>query len=231
MRKYHDTEEDLEDHPTPPWMTLFISLMLVVLTLFIFLSTFSKGDKRKVRDFKREFRKSLMLSGEGNPGSSSVVDVGTADDPVQHLINRMKSKGIDKKLMDDFLTLQQIKDLEVRDGRRGVSIILPEVVGFGTGKDGLTLTDRSKTYLASISHLVSELPYLVVVKGYATGKVPPVYIDALEYSARRAHRVYSYFLAQNVAAVKLKVSGCGDAFQASDVPQNKVEITFKSAEL
>ncbi|MCP5053902.1 MAG: hypothetical protein GY940_42435 [bacterium] len=232
MRDYHGVEEEIrEDQAIPQWLTLFVSLMLVLLTLFIFLTTFIKDDKRKIQIFKEEFKKSLMMTGKGNQGVFSITDMGTQDDPVQRLVNRMKSKGINKKLMDDFLTLNQIKDLEVRDGQKGISIILPEVVTFEKGADGLALNETSKGFLSSISFLVKELPYLVEIKGYSTGQVPKAYTDPLEFSARRAHGVYGYFLRQNVAAVKMKVSGCGDAFEGSETPQDKVEIIFKSVEL
>jgi flagellar motor protein MotB len=232
MKNYHDLEEDSQDHSAPPWMTLFISLMLVLLTLFIFLTTFAKGDKRKVQTFREEFRKNLMVAGEGGKGKFAITDAGTKDDPVQHILNRMKSTGINKKLMDDFLTLKQIKDLEVRDGQRGLAIILPEVLGFESGGDGFMLTDKSRNFLNSITHLISELPYIVEVKGYATGKLPSGKPrDALAFSAFRAHLVYRYILDKDVAAIKLKVSGCGDAFEDSGVPQDKVEIIFKSVDL
>jgi flagellar motor protein MotB len=231
MRYYHDLEVDSPEQDSPGWMTLFISLMLVLLTLFIFLTTYVKGDKRKIREFKIEFKKSLMLPGKGDPGTLSITDVGTEDDPVQSLLNRMKSTGINKKLMDDFLTLQQIKDFEVVDGKNGVSVILPEVVSFSEGRDGLLLSEKSREFLSSISFLIKELPYLVEIKGYSTGNVPKLYPDALEYSARRAHRVYTYLLRQDITPVKLKVSGCGDAFEGSSAPQNKVEIIFMSADL
>lgn len=221
-------EDDAET--TPQWMPLFISLMLVLLTLFIFLTTFAAGDRRKVERFREYFRESLLLSGgKGVDGAPSIADVGTGVDPLKSLVNRMKSEGINKKLMDDFLTLNQIKELEVMDGRRGVAIILPETVGFVPGKN--QLKRFAEDYLEDISYLVSELPYLVEIRGYSTSQVPIGYADALEFSARRALLVYDYFVNRNIAPVKLKVSGCGDAFEGSGVAQDKVEIIFKSAEL
>ncbi len=101
MRNYHDFEEESRDHAAPQWLTLFISLMLVLLTLFIFLTTFIKDDKRKIRDFREEFKKSLMLPGKGDRGAFAITDIGTEDDPVQRLVNRMKSKGINKKIPTD----------------------------------------------------------------------------------------------------------------------------------
>ena len=210
-------------------MPMFISLMLVLLTLFIFLVTYTKGSQTKVQMFKEQFRRSLMLTGEGGNGVHSITDLGTPYNPARVLINRMKSKGINKKLMDDFLTLSQIKDMEVRDGERGVSIILPEVVGFVPGKN--QLTDQAVGFLDTVVILVDELPYLVEIKGYSTETVPPGYSDPLEFSAKRAALVYNYFINKEVEPVKLKVSGCGAAFKDSDVPQDKVELIFKTEDL
>jgi len=230
MKNYSDEETAKETPETrPAWMPMFIALMMVLLTYFIYLTTFVKGSKTEIKMFREQFRRSLMLPGKGGIGKYSITDLGTPDNPARVLINRMKSKGINKKLMDDFLTLKQIKDLEVRDGERGVSIILPEVVGFVPGKN--QLTDQAVKFLDTVAILADELPYLVEIKGYAAGTMPVGYSDPLEFSAKRAILVYNYFINKNVDPVKLKVSGCGDAFKDSDVPQDKVELIFKTEDL
>lgn len=230
MKNYFEEEPANENPGTnPAWMPMFISLMLVLLTIFIFLVTYTKGSHTKIQLFRKHFRRSLMLTGEGGNGVRSITDLGTWDSPVRVLINRMKSKGINKKLMDDFLTLSQIKDMEVRDGKRGISIILPEVVGFVPGKN--QLTDQAVRFLDKVVMLADELPYMVEIKGYSTEMVPLGYSDPLEFSVKRAALVYSYFINREVEPVKLKVSGCGAAFKDSDVPQDKVELIFKTEDL
>jgi len=212
-----------------PWMPLFISLMMVLLTIFIFLTTYIRGNRLKAQQFREQFRESLMLPGLGGKGAHTISDAGIPDDPLQSLVNRMKSSGINKKLMDEFLTLNQIKELVVKDGKRGIAVIMPEVVSFIP--DQIELTDKAKTYLTGIAFLAVELPYLVEIRGYSTSNVPAGFVDALEFSSRRAFQVYQFLLNQEIPAVKLKISGCGDAFSDSDVPQDKVEIIFKSPEL
>lgn len=230
MKDYFEEETAAETAGTrPAWMPMFIALIMVLLTIFIFLTTYTRGSKTKIKMFKEQFRRSLMLAGKGGSGAYSITDLGTADNPAQVLVNRMKSKGINKKLMDDFLTLNQIKDMDVRDGKRGVSIILPGVVGFVPGKN--QLTDQAVEFLDTVAILADELPYLVEIKGYAAGTVPAGYSDPLEFSAKRAALVYNYFIDKNVNPVKLKVSGCGDAFKDSDVGQDKVELIFKTEDL
>jgi flagellar motor protein MotB len=230
MKDYFNDETAHDTAGTrPAWMPVFIALMLALLTIFVFLATFTKGSKTKIQMFKEHFRRCLMLSGKGGRGAYSITDLGTAGNPAQVLINRMMSKGINKKLMDDFLTLNQIKDMEVRDGKRGVSIIVPEVVGFVPGKN--QLTDQAVEFLDTVVILADALPYLVEIKGYAAGSVPVGYSDPLEFSAKRAALVYNYFIDRNVDPVKLKVTGCGDAFKDSEVGQDKVELIFKTEDL
>ncbi len=230
IKDYFDEKEKENSQYT--WMPVFIALMMVLLTLFIFLSTFTESDKEKVKIFKAQYKKSTMMRGKGGMGAETVVDAGIPDDPLQALINRMKSGKITKKLMDDFLTLNQIKELQVKDGKRGVCLILPDVVGFEPGNN--RLTDKAQKYLFDISYLVAALPYTVEIKGYSSEKIPPGYIDTLEFSARRSFMVYEYFLSQNVNPIKLKVSGCGDIVSpdsGNKTPMDKVEIIFKSPEL
>lgn len=207
---------------------MYISMVMVILTIFIYLTTFAESDKQKIKIFKEHYR-DILFSGKGNTGKTSLEDIGTGQNPLNALINRMRSKGINKKLMDEFLTLNEIRDLSVVGGKRGVSVTLPEVVAFEPGKNELTV--KMMQYLDSLVYLASELPYLVEVKGYSTGNVPHGYTDALEFSAKRAHTVYAYFLGKGIAGGKMKVSGCGIAFKDSSVAQDKVEITFKSPEL
>jgi flagellar motor protein MotB len=215
-----------DDQPpaSPQWLPLFISLMLVLLTLFIFLTTYAESDVEKVRIFKEHFRKSLVMQGEGGMGAVSITDAGTAADTPQPLIRRMKSSGIDKKRMDEFLTLNQVKALEVREGKQGLAVIIPDAAAFEPGKN--RLTENAVKTLAALSPLVAELPYLVEIKGFAAGAPPQGYGDLLEFSASRALLVYDYFINRDIAPVKLKVSARGSA-----APQDKVEIIFKSPEL
>lgn len=228
MKDYY-RENEMGETNRPPWMTMFISLMLVLLTMFIFLTTFTDTDKKRVEIFRRYFRKTLAVPGEYRMGRSSVTDIGTGVEPVQALIHRMKSTGISKVLMDEFLTVSQIKGLNVMDGKNGLVVIMPEAALFE--KDSAALTEKSERYLGGISYLLSQLPYLVEIKGYCGSKIPAGFADSLEFSARRADVVYRYFIREGVAPEKLKVSGQGDALSGGAAPADKVEIILKEAEL
>ncbi|MCU0289651.1 MAG: hypothetical protein MUF15_25070, partial [Acidobacteria bacterium] len=169
MKNYYG-DEDMKILGQWPWMPMFISLGLVLLTLFIFLTTFAEKDKIKIDIFKRSFRERLTLS-KGNLGITGKnrenleLEMGTRAEPVLNIVKRMRSKGINKKLMDEFLTVAQVKNLEVIEGKKGVCVIIPGVVIFKEGKTDLLA--ESTQFLARISFLVSELPYLVEIKGCA----------------------------------------------------------------
>jgi hypothetical protein len=92
---------------------------------------------------------------EEGKGARSLTDPGSLGNPARLLINLMKSGGINKKLMDDFLTHSQIKDMEIRDCERELPIILPEVVGFVPGKN--QLTDQVMRFLDTMLILTDEL--------------------------------------------------------------------------
>ncbi len=230
MKNYYG-DEDMKILGVWPWMPLFISLGLVLISLFIFLTTFAEKDKVKIDIFKRSFKANLLMPEQNPRGSrfAPVTDLGKNTEPIRNIINRMKSRGVNKKLMDEFLTLSQVKELEVMEGNKGVCVILPEVVTFQAGKK--ELTEKARAFLSRIAYLVSELPYLVEIKGFAASKNIPGFRDPLEFSAKRAAEVYHYFLTMDINPEKLKVSGCGDAFADSRKSQDKVEIIFKEAEL
>lgn len=216
----------LDEAPgAPHWMPIYFSLMLVLLTLFVFLFSYTEKDPAKVRVFRENFKKSLMLIGTGRGGAEAAHDNPYGGDPLAALVNRMKYEGLNAALTDEFLTLAQIKGLRVRDGQRGAVVVVPQEIAFGPG--GSELNTDSRNALTRISFLAAELPYLVEVAGYAG---PDAGGDPLEASARAARRVYEFLLQKGVDPRKLKVAGYGRG-GAGDKSRARIEIAFKEPEL
>ncbi len=216
--------------------TLLLSLMLILLSLFIFLTTFTESDRKKIEIFKRHYNKSLMFSGEGTVGKESVVDSNEGGDPLFSLLKRIKSENINRELMVKYLTLQEIKDLEVFEGISGVVLVLPQVVRFRKGRYELDYT--AKKYLSKILFLVKDLPFEVELRGYSSreGFVDDQLKEEVEAvsdrvllkdSARRAMVVYEYFIGNGVSPEKIFVSGYGDSISDDHAVKDKVEILFK----
>jgi flagellar motor protein MotB len=207
----------------PAWLPIFISLMIVLLTLMVFLITFSESDSEKIKIFKRFLRENLMLVDKKSELNDRVF--GDEQNPLKALINRMKAEGINKRLMDNYLTIAQIKKIRILDGEDGVCIILPERILF---KEGSTkITRETVRPLNEVLPLVMDLPYIVEIRGYASIGEGKNFIDSLEFSSQRAYSIYQYFVSKGVAAEKLTVTGYGDNFSENGKKNNKVEIVFK----
>jgi flagellar motor protein MotB len=214
---------------TPRWLYIYLSVILKFLTVFIFLYTFTEKDLNKVRIFKENFKKGLVLFGSGGGGRESVVEISGAD-PLESLVNQMKSQGINVRLMTQFLTGPQIKTLQVREGQGGTVVVIPEAIVFSPGS--LEIPPGSRPLLERLELLIYNLSYLVEINGYAGSGPAPLAADPLELSARRAMAVYNYFIARGIHPLKLKAGGFGDAFAVTGGGSpDKVELAFKSPEL
>ncbi len=223
MRVYFE-----EDYTKPAWLTIFLSLMLVLITLFVFLSTYTEHDKSKIEIFRNHFKQSLVLSGKGQGGKRSIIDNSTVE-PLDEILNRIKGEGLSVKLMNEFLNQQKIKELKVKRGERGVVVVLPVSIGFDNNKS-VNLNKKILPYLNKIAFLAADLTYLVEIKGYSGNKIPKGIKDELELSSRRALAVYDFFIKKGVNPVKLKVTGCGYDNSKSE-NKDRVEIAFKEISL
>ena len=227
MRRYHIEDSSIGKSQR----TLFLSLMLILLSLFIFLTSFTENDKKKVEIFKEHFNKSIMFTGKGNIGKDSITEFGRNIDPLNDIIKKMRSESINRKLMVKYLTLKNIKDLTVYKGISGIVLVLPRVIRFRKNRKELDFT--AKKYLSKILYLVKDLPYEVEIRGYSSkeglttvSKIPNNK-ELLKDSAERAMLVYRYFIGNGVSPSKLFVSGYGDTIENEDSVKDKVEILFK----
>ncbi len=216
-----------DDGGRAPWMPIFLSLMLVLLTLFVFLSTYTEKDPQRVRIFRENFKKAFVLLGSGSAGAKAVREV-RGGDPLQALVNRLQWEALSDEHMERFLDLAQIKELQVARGERGVTVVVPERIGFGPGAD---LLPAARSALTRIAWLASVIPYQVQVTAHCGAGVPPGAGDALEYSARRGTAVYRFLLQRGVSPVKLKVTARGDALARGRADDNRVEIAFQEPQL
>ncbi len=205
----------------PPWLYVFLSLMLTLLTVFIFLFSFTEKDPAKVKVFRENFRKALMLAGRGREGRPSVVDAGGAD-PLKVLAGRMKADGLTVRLMEEFVSGQQIRDLAVKAGESGSAVIIPGAVRFASAS--IEIPPGSRPFLLSLARLLGEIPFVMEIHARASSALPAGVADPLELSAQRAIVLYDFFLAQGVDPLKLKAAGYGEG-------PDQVEFVFKSPEL
>lgn len=211
--------------------TLLLSLMLILVSLFVILSSFTESDKKKVEIFRKYFKRSIMFSGKGNIGKDSITEFGNNSDILLDVLKKMRSENINRELMVKYLTLKNIKDLSVYKGVSGVVLVLPEVIRFRKNKMELDFT--AKRYLSKILFLVKDLPYEVEIRGYSSElekngiSEKRKNRELLKKSARRAMLVYKYFIGNGVSPAKLFVSGYGNSIEEENALKDKVEILFK----
>jgi flagellar motor protein MotB len=220
-----------ETETSSGWMMVFISLLLVLLALFVFLTTFTEpGSSVKVRVFRESFRKSLLISSNNSKQIQALFqEIMPWQKEISRVVKKIKATGLNQPLMDEFLTVADIEGLTINQGKNGVSLIFPEAIRFYD--QSLELRQPSRLLLAKIAYLAADVPYLVEIRGYANPQYPKGFSSALEFSARRAAVVYQLFIEKQVNPWKLKVSGFGDAFYSEKESQDKVEIIFKELEL
>lgn len=206
---------------TPRWLYIYLAVILKFLTVFIFLFTFTEKDPAKVKLFRDNFKKTLMIAGRGSEGKQALVDTAGAD-PLKVLANRMKAEGISVRLMEEFVSQQQVRDLAVKAGESGSVVVIPEAVRFEAA--GTVIPASSLPFLKNLSVLLAGVPFLMEIRARASPALPATAADPLELSAQRALVLYDFFLAQGVDPLKLKAAGYGAG-------PDRAEFVFKSPEL
>jgi len=181
--------------------TLLLSLMLILLSLFIFLTSFTETDKKKIEIFKEHFNRSIMLTGKGNIGKNSITEFGKNIDPLNNIINS------------------------------GIVLVLPEVIRFRKNRMVLDFTAKkylSKIlYLVKDLPYEVEIRGYSSKEGISDVSKTPDSREILKDSALRAMLVYKYFIGNGVSPAKLFVSGYGNSISKENALKDKVEILFK----
>ncbi len=205
----------------PAWMPIFLSLMLVLLTLFIFLSTFTESDPEKVKIFKAGFRKNFIFEGKGISSKVSFVEQHNSD-PLVNILNRIKKEKLNVELMQDYLKISEIKTLGVKEVARGLSLIVDfEQVFQSTDR----ISADAEKKLLNLSYLVTDLPYLIEINAFSGDDL--LFREGMNAAFRRVKAVYNFFLSAGVHPLKMKIA----CRLASADRLNALEIIFKEPEL
>ncbi len=183
------------------WLPLYLSLILIILTFFVALTSFSIRIKEKMKVFKKSYRESFIFIGGKSKGEISILNIGDAD-RLQFIINQMREKGIDEKSMRKYLKETDLLNLGVSVIKDGKEIVFPVKAFF---KGGSTEIDPKKYYLLlKVLPLVKYLPYYVTIKSYPdSNKVD--FLKAFELAGKRAYSVFQFFKEEGVYEKKLSI--------------------------
>lgn len=222
MRK---SVEPVDDFQQTDMSLVFLSLLLVLITFFLVLTRFVEPDPAKVSRFKKHYSTFLFFNQQVSVDkeATQAPDIFSESDPLISLVNRMKASGITEPLMNQYLTLLDIKNLKVVSGESGLVIRLPRTIKL----DGDTgrLTNEEKESLGNLRVLFMELPFIIEIKGVGYQKNDQPSFQSLELSVTAAQTVYNHLIKMGVIPDKLKVSGMIDDGKAE--PVTDIEISFR----
>ncbi len=184
------------------WLTLYISMILIILTFFISLSAYSIRTFKKMKNFQRSYSESLIFSKGKSRGKISITNFGNGD-RLALIINDLREKGISKETMDEYLKTSDLINLGVREGNDGYTLTLPTKVLF---INQTKIDPRSYVYLSKIGYLVKYLPYYVYIEGFVLNG-EQIKGNRWEIAAKRALSVYNFFRSMGIDKRKMVVAG------------------------
>ena len=200
------------------WLTLYISMILIVLTFFISLSAYSIRTFKKMKNFQKSYNKSLIFSKGKSRGKISITNFGEGD-RLALIINELREKGISKKKMDEYLKTSDLIDLGIRSGNDGYTITVPTKVLF---INQTKIDPKSYLYLTKIGYLIKFLPYYAFIEGYVLNG-ESVKGNKWEIAANRAFSVYDFFKSMGVDKRKMIISG----FYKNKAENSYLKIRFE----
>ncbi len=203
------------------WLTLYISMILIVLTFFISLSAYSIRTFEKMKKFQKAYNKSLVFSKGKSKGKISITNFGEGD-RLSIIINELREKGLSKKKLNEYLKESDLINLGVRVGEDGYTLIVPTKVVFLSNN---TIDPKSYVYLTKIGYLARYLPYYVYIEGYVL-KGENIKGNPWSVAAQRAYEIYKFFKSMKVAKEKMIIAG----FATNNAENSFLKIRFEKEE-
>jgi DNA-binding cell septation regulator SpoVG len=204
---------------------IFLSLLLVLITFFLVLTRFVEPDPEKISRVKKDLS-TLLFFGRQSSGKAVetvVPDMFSPEDPIASLLNRMKAIGMTEPLMNQFISLKDIKNLKVISGESGLVIRMPKTIK-PDGAD-LQITEAERDTLGKMAVLFRELPFIIDIKGVSGENKADGPFKSLQMSVRASQSVYSHLLQMGIQPEKLKVTGL--VVSRSPGLEPTVEISFR----
>lgn len=205
------------------WEIIYTGFVLIMLSFFIMLCSFSSMDKAKITPFVKSFSKAVNILPGGvkmEPGEIVINDPADIVDVEDDLANVFE----DVKEMIDKMGLR--KQIHVLLSHRGLVIKLSNAAVFDVGEADILTRGGGVPMLDKIGAIIAPLPHVVRIEGH-TDNVP-IHTDKFpsnwELSTSRAVNVLRYFMdVRNIPARRLVAVGFGE-FQprlSNDTPENR----------
>lgn len=200
------------------WQTIYCSLVLILVVLFVMLVSYSMADKGKMIELRGNFRGYGGATG-GDRDVKEVMPLSPQNSPV--LVNvamRSLKKAERAAFPEGSVALERT--------HRGFKCKLKSDVLFPSGS--AVINEKAYPYLNEIIRLAKENALFLRVEGH-TDAMPihmEEYASNWELSAIRAVNVLRYFLEKgNIPAERLAAVGFGQyrPLIANDTPEGKAQ--------
>jgi len=188
------------------WLPLYISMILIVLTFFISLSSYTIKTMKKMKSFQKSYKQSLVFKKGKSRGRISILNRGEGD-KLAVIIKDLREKGLSKKKVEEYLNDADLIKLGIKVGDNGASLSFPSNSIFEKGKT--KIDPKAYVELVKIGYLAKYLPYYIYIEGFSTKKESGN-IDSYEFAALKALEVYNFFKQQGVEKRKMVIMGYGN---------------------
>ncbi len=195
------------------WLPLYISMILIVLTFFISLSSYTIKTMEKMKSFQKSYKESLIFTKGKSRGKISILDTGEGDNLVV-IIKNLREKGLNKQKMMEYLKDSDLIKMGVRVGQNGSELSFPSDKIFEKGKT--KINPKAYVRLVKIGYLAKYLPYYIYIEGYSNKKESGS-VDSYEFAALKALSIYNFFKQQGVKKNKMVIVGYGESDKTTEI--------------
>jgi chemotaxis protein MotB len=223
-KKRRHLEEEHEEHIDESWLIPYADILTLLLALFIVLFASSEVDKAKFQTimdgFKSEFtgtniesdNAGLTIKGqdEEKKADSEKTDEEKAPSQSAQSIEDAELNNL-KEQLQAYVTANGLEAMvSLQETRRGVEIVLKDVLLFDSGK--AILKESAFPTMDAFINLFTTLPNPISIEGH-TDDVPignAAFPTNWELSSARAVSVLHYFASKNIPNERMQFTGFGE---------------------
>lgn len=231
MRKKREDE----GKKTPPWMSTFLDMMMLLLTFFVLLMSMVTFEKIKIEQAAGSLKQSFGVLRQGSKTEVKKESIFKETQIVEEIQSTRKLMSglvnyIESVNLDNFIS--------VIETDTGVSIRIMDTLLFELGD--VSLKEAAYPVLDRIAAIAKGAPYNIIVEGHtddlpmrANARFPSNW----ELSTTRATNVVKYLIEKGVNPTKLAAAGYAqyhplvpNVNEENRAKNRRVEINFISPE-
>lgn len=203
-------DEPEQDESSPPWLTSFSDLVLLLLCFFVLLLSFAKTDAGEFKSALGSVRQALGAPPRASqdpqaPSPAQQARVAAEQEQARSLRARMVEQ------VEQFLTERGLRaQVEVAPDERGIILRTRDQILFDSG--AAQLKPEGLPVLAAVADLARRFHGQLAIEGHTDDR--PIMTDLFpsnwELSGSRSAAVLRHLLGEGIAAERVHVAGYAD---------------------